>query len=105
MGWLPDSDGKDGHDKGYLVASDTNPQQARPGISLAWLQNLLHHSPIRNQIVWLDCCHSGGLVDVAAANPGNKTEYSRCFIASSRDFEQSWQLTVCCNWNGATNVA
>jgi hypothetical protein len=89
---LPDAEGADGLDKGYLVTSDTDPQQTRPGVSLAWLQNLLARSPIPHQIVWLDCCHSGGLlIDVNAANPGHSNDRSRCFIASSRDFEKSWQ--------------
>jgi uncharacterized caspase-like protein len=89
---LPDAEGADGLDKGYLVTSDTDPHQTRPGVSLAWLQNLLARSPIPNQIVWLDCCHSGGLlIDVNAANPGHSNNRSRCFIASSRDFEKSWQ--------------
>ncbi|MEM9266672.1 MAG: pentapeptide repeat-containing protein, partial [Cyanobacteria bacterium P01_F01_bin.13] len=39
-----------------------------------------------------DCCHSGSLlVDLEAANPGNDENRNRCFIASSRDFEQSWE--------------
>ncbi|MEM9165365.1 MAG: caspase family protein, partial [Cyanobacteria bacterium P01_F01_bin.4] len=89
---LPDPEGEAGLDKGYLVASDTDPRQTRPGVSLAWVQNLLAHSPIANQIVWLDCCHSGGLlINVQAANPGHRHDRSRCFIASSRDFEKSWQ--------------
>jgi len=89
---LPDPEGSTGLDKGYLATSDTDPRQTRPGLSLAWLQNLLVHSPIPNQLVWLDCCHSGGLlIDVQAANPGQSNNRNRCFIASSRDFEQSWQ--------------
>lgn len=69
---LPDPEGSTGLDKGYLAASDTDPRQTRPGLSLAWLQNLLVHSPIPNQLVWLDCCYSGGLlIDVQAANPGH----------------------------------
>ncbi len=89
---LPDPEGSEGLDKGYLATSDTDPRQTRPGLSLAWLQNLLVHSPIPNQLVWLDCCHSGGLlIDVQAANPGQSNNHNRCFIASSRDFEQSWQ--------------
>ncbi|MFM7324877.1 MAG: NB-ARC domain-containing protein, partial [Nodosilinea sp.] len=78
-------------DKGYLLTSESNPGDDRPGISLAQVQKWLSSSPIKNQIVWLDCCHSGGLLlDVAAANPERRDGYSRCFIASSRDFEPSW---------------
>ncbi len=83
---------QDGHDKGYLATSDTQPSADRFGISLGWLHWLLSESPIKQQIVWLDCCHSGSLlVNVQAANPGHEESCDRCFIASSRDYESSWQ--------------
>ncbi|MFG6105327.1 pentapeptide repeat-containing protein [Leptothoe sp. EHU-05/26/07-4] len=86
---IPD---KDGFDKGYLAASDTNSNTPRAGLSLRWLQWLLSESPVKQQIIWLDCCHSGSLiVNVGAANPGNSESRDRCFIASSRDFETSWE--------------
>ena len=81
-----------GFDKGYLAASDTNPNMSRSGLSLRWLQWLLSESPVKQQIVWLDCCHSGSLmINVGAANPVNSQSRDRCFIASSRDFESSWE--------------
>ncbi|MEM9246982.1 MAG: caspase family protein, partial [Cyanobacteria bacterium P01_F01_bin.153] len=86
---MPDPEG---YDKGYLVASNTDPEQPRQAISLRWLHWLLSESPVPRQIVWLDCCHSGGLlIDINAANPGHRQDRNRCFIASSRDFEKSWQ--------------
>jgi hypothetical protein len=86
---LPDPKG---YDKGYLATSDTDPNRPRLAISLRWLHWLLSESPIPNQIVWLDCCHSGGLlIDVEAAKPARRNDRSWCFIASSRDFEPSWQ--------------
>ncbi|MGR3279347.1 nSTAND1 domain-containing NTPase, partial [Acaryochloris marina NIES-2412] len=86
---IPD---KDGFDKGYLATSDINPNQSRSGLSLRWLQWLLSESTVKQQIIWLDCCHSGSLlVKVEAANPGHGESKDRCFIASSRDFEQSWE--------------
>ena len=86
---IPD---KEGFDYGYLAASDTNPKNPRSGLSLRWLQWLLSESPVKQQIIWLDCCHSGLLiVNVGAANPGNSESRDRCFIASSRDFENSWE--------------
>ena len=78
--------------KGYLATSDTNPEQSRSGISLGWLQWLLSESSVKQQIIWLDCCHSGSLlVNVGSANPGHGESKDRCFIASSRDFEKSWE--------------
>ncbi|MEM7064612.1 MAG: pentapeptide repeat-containing protein [Cyanobacteria bacterium P01_B01_bin.77] len=89
---IPDEEGDDGYDKGYLAASDTNPNNPSSGISLGWLHWLLSKSPVKQQIIWLDCCHSGSLiVNVGAANPGNSESRDRCFIASSRDFETSWE--------------
>ncbi|BDM83551.1 nSTAND1 domain-containing NTPase [Acaryochloris marina] len=88
---LPDLDPV-GVDKGFLAASDTDPKNPSSGISLNWLQSLLSKSPIPRQIIWLDCCHSGSLlVNVWAANPGHGESKDRCFIASSRDFEESWE--------------
>ncbi|MGP1385164.1 MAG: nSTAND1 domain-containing NTPase [Thainema sp.] len=89
---LRDPDGGYGLDKGYLATSDTDPNRSRSGISLAWLRNLVSRSPIENQIIWLDCCHSGGLlIDIDAANPGQNSRRNRCFIASSLEYETSWQ--------------
>ena len=83
---------EEGYDKGYLATSDTNPKNPISGISLRWLQWLLSESQVKQQIIWLDCCHSGSLiVNVGAANPGNSESRDRCFIASSRDFETSWE--------------
>ncbi|MCG8366599.1 MAG: pentapeptide repeat-containing protein [Pseudanabaenales cyanobacterium] len=83
---------REGFDKGYLATSDTHPDNPSAGISLRWLQWLLSKSAVKRQIIWLDCCHSGGLlVDVGAANPGHSESRDRCFIASSRDFESSWE--------------
>ncbi|BDM83436.1 nSTAND1 domain-containing NTPase [Acaryochloris marina] len=83
---------EEGFDKGYLAASDTNPSNLSFGLSLSWLKWLLSESPIKQQIVWLDCCHSGTLlVNIEAANPGHGESRDRCFIASSREFEKSWE--------------
>ncbi|MBT9312732.1 nSTAND1 domain-containing NTPase [Leptothoe kymatousa] len=82
----------EGFDQGYLATSDTDPKHPSTGISLRWLQWLLSESQVKQQIIWLDCCHSGSLiVNVGAANPGNSDSRDRCFIASSRDFETSWE--------------
>ena len=82
----------EGFHKGFLATSDTDPSDPESGISFIWLQWLLQESPIQQQIVWLDCCHSGAFIrgDMTAVNPGHSNSKDRCFIASSRDFEESW---------------
>lgn len=72
----------------HLAASNTDPNDDRWGVSLKWLGELLQASPVRNQIVWLDTCHSGGLLDFRQADPGRG---SRCLIAASRNFEEAYE--------------
>jgi hypothetical protein len=78
--------------EGFLATSDTNPTVGLNGLSLRWLRELLQASPIKQQIVWLDCCHSGAIINVSEANAGESGHArDRCFIAASRDFENSYQ--------------
>ena len=72
----------------YLATSDSDPARHRWGLSLKWLGELLQASPVRNQIVWLDTCHSGGILDFRQADPGSGT---RCLIAASRNFEEAYE--------------
>jgi WD40 repeat protein/energy-coupling factor transporter ATP-binding protein EcfA2 len=71
----------------YLLTSDVNPDLNNWGVSLQLLRQLLQESPVRKQIIWLDCCYAGGLINMDEANPGENKGYSRCFIAGSREFE------------------
>lgn len=81
-----------GASEGFLATSDVNPDIGLDGLSLQWLRRLLQESPIKQQIVWLDCCHSGELLNFAEANPGEAGQVrDRCFIAASREFEQAWE--------------
>ncbi|MBD1939011.1 caspase family protein [Microcoleus sp. FACHB-68] len=82
------------HPYGFLAASDSDGDSAW-GVELAWLQDILQ-DPLaaRQQIVWLDCCHSGCLTDqktvlklnekaLKKADPGNLDKgRSRCFLAA-----------------------
>ena len=80
-----------GIQEGFLATSDVFPDVGFNGISLAWLRRLLQESPIKQQIIWLDCCHSGALLNVKEADPGEQTQArDRCFMASSRAFEESY---------------
>jgi parallel beta-helix repeat protein len=74
--------------EGFLASSDCDPQKSFWGLSLRWLRELLAESSIKQQIVLLDCCHSGELFNFNEANPGDRgLARDRCFIAASREFE------------------
>jgi uncharacterized protein YjbI with pentapeptide repeats len=78
--------------EGFLATSDTNPSLGLHGLSLRWLRDLLKDSPIKQQLVWLDCCHSGAMMNVSEADAGALgNARDRCFIAASRDFEVAYQ--------------
>jgi WD40 repeat protein len=47
--------------EGFLATTEANPAEDEWGVSLQWLRELLAKSPIPQQIVWLDACHSGAL--------------------------------------------
>lgn len=81
-----------GISEGFLATSDANPDTRFYGLSLQWLRRLLQESPVKQQIVWLDCCHSGELLNFNEADPGVQgSGRDRCFIAASREFEVAYQ--------------
>ncbi len=80
-----------GIQEGYLVTSDTNPSQGNFGISLDWLRRLLQSSPVRQIVVILDCCHSGGLLSFSQADPGARQGVDRLFMAASREYESAYE--------------
>jgi WD40 repeat protein len=77
--------------EGFLATSDVNLDKGKWGVSLRWLRELLQKSPVRQQIIWLDCCHSGELLNILdEANPGQEGKaLDRCLIAACREFEVS----------------
>ena len=78
--------------EGFLAASDVNPDEDRWGVSLKWLRELLQDSPIASQVVWLDCCHSGELLNFEEGNPGEQgLARDRCFIAASQDHQMAYE--------------
>lgn len=81
--------------EGFLVTSDFNFDLPNYGLSLKWLRGLLQESPVTQQIVWLDCCHSGELFNfqenLKQADPGNLGQgRDRSFIAASRGDEAAY---------------
>ncbi|EGJ35137.1 MULTISPECIES: caspase family protein [Moorena] len=81
--------------EGFLATSDFNPNLSNYGLSLRTLRWILQESRVRQQIVWLDCCHSGALFNfqenLKEADPGNLGEgRDRSFIAASRGDEPAY---------------
>ena len=82
-----------GIQEGFLATSDTNPDVGNWGLRLKWLRELLQESEVRQQIIWLDCCYSGELLNFDEADPGDRGKgRDRCFIAASREFEPAFEV-------------
>jgi Caspase domain/ATPase family associated with various cellular activities (AAA) len=77
--------------EGFLATINANPRRDVWGVSLNWLQRLLQSSPVKEQIILLDCCYSGELlngkfVNFDEADPGERGQArSRCFITACGD--------------------
>ena len=81
-----------GIQEGFLATNDVNPEVGNWGVRLKWLRELLQESPVRQQIIWLDCCHSGELLNFDQADPGERGKgRDLCFIAASREFEVAYE--------------
>jgi len=81
-----------GIQEGFLASSDVNPEAGNWGLSLQWLRRLLLASEVRQQIIILDCCYSGEVLNVAEADPGERGKgRDRSFIAASREFEVAYE--------------
>ena len=81
-----------GISEGFLASSDVNPDMGSWGLSLQWLRRLLQESEVRQQIIILDCCYAGEVLNVAEADPGDRGKgRDRCFIAASRKFEVAYE--------------
>jgi len=76
--------------EGYLATSDASPRKEKWGISLKWLRELLQQSPVRQQIVWLDCCNSGELFNFTEDDLLNESKKQYFFITASREFEPAY---------------
>jgi len=82
--------------EGYLATTDANPKKGLWGLPLNWLQRLLQSSSVREQIIWLDCCYSGELLNgkflnFEEADPGERGQgRDRCFIAACNDAQVAY---------------
>jgi WD40 repeat protein len=83
-----------GVQEGFLATSDINLDRSLYGLSLFWLQRLLRDSPVPQWGIWLDCYGFGAIgkvqgdypvaLDFAESDPGEKSGYSRFFLATSQ---------------------
>ncbi|NEN90195.1 MAG: hypothetical protein F6K48_15270, partial [Okeania sp. SIO3H1] len=81
-----------GISQGFLASSDANPDIGNWGLSLQWLRRLLQESEVRQQIIILDCCYAGEVLNIAEGDPGDRGKgRDRCFIAASRAFEVAFE--------------
>ena len=81
-----------GIQEGFIATSNVDTNQGFNGLPLRWLRELLQESPIKQQIIWLDCCHSGEILNFNKYDPGEQGQArDRCFIAASREFEFSFE--------------
>ncbi len=73
-----------------LGASDTN-LRTKWGVSLRNFREVLQQSKVREKVIILDCCHSGEILNLKLADPGEQGEgYSHCFIAACTASQQAY---------------
>ncbi len=77
--------------EGYLATSDTQPNTANSGLSLSWLRRLIRHSPVRQIVVILDCCHSGEFLSLKDESWQGGDGQSYLFVAASREYEEAYE--------------
>ncbi|WP_017314093.1 caspase family protein [Mastigocladopsis repens] len=78
--------------EGFLATSDVNPRKSQWGVSLQWLWKTLQQSKVPQQIVWLDCCFSGELLNFNDTElRSHSSGCDRFLIAASRDYGVAYQ--------------
>jgi hypothetical protein len=81
--------------QGFLAASDVNPGKIW-GFALRDLWDILQQSEVKQQIIWLDCCFSGELLNFKDTELGRQgSGCDRMLIAASRDYEVAYQQLDC----------
>ena len=74
--------------EGYLATSDATPAERRWGFSIQRLLRMLQRSPVPQQVIWLDCCYSGEILNFAELET-NEPDRCRFFLAASQEFESA----------------
>ena len=77
--------------QGFLATGDASPSKNLWGMSLRDLRDILQVSPVKQQIIWLDCCFSGDLLNFRETDLGGQDSgCDRFLIAASRDYEVAY---------------
>jgi WD40 repeat protein len=82
-GWRQTIDGKE---EVFLATSDVLPSDRNYGISLSELGDAIQTSPVKNLIIWLDCCYSGKAIEYL---PTNK---NYCIFTATRSYEPGVEI-------------
>ncbi|MFP4320790.1 MAG: caspase domain-containing protein, partial [Phormidium sp.] len=79
--------------KGFLATSTANPEKPPEtwGVSLVDVRQILEHSPIKEQIVILDCCHGGEVFNYKEVDPGNSDIVTRCLMSACGENQAAFE--------------
>jgi WD40 repeat protein len=77
-------------EKTYLATSDASPRKNIWGVSLSLIREILRRSPIKQQIIFLDCCKSGELFNFSFDELQiAESDKLRFFVTASREDENA----------------
>jgi hypothetical protein len=72
-----------------LATSEAHCRNKEWGIPLNWLCQVLKDSPVKQQIIWLDCCYSGQWINLAKEHLHN-SDKQLFFIAATTSYEAAY---------------
>ena len=80
----------DGVEEVFLVTSDAFPDVGIYGYPLRELGEQIATSPVKQVVIWLDCCYSGELLSLLPFIP---TDKAYCLITATRSFEPGIEIS------------
>ena len=80
----------DGIEEVFLVTSDAFPDVGIYGYPLRELGEQIATSPVKQVVIWLDCCYSGELLSLLPFIP---TDKAYCLITATRSFEPGIEIS------------
>ncbi|NEP47973.1 MAG: hypothetical protein F6K65_03760 [Moorea sp. SIO3C2] len=80
----------DGQQEVFLVTSDAFPDVGIYGYPLRELGEQIATSPVKQVVIWLDCCYSGELLSLLPFIP---TDKAYCLITATRSFEPGVEIS------------